>query len=109
MPTTLTLSATLALIGLTAGGYAVATAGMKMITSGPSPASVSFVILGLIAAVFAEIILLRHASLPVIYVTIMAFETLLVLLFASSIGERPSFQQLSGAGLVLMGMVMITR
>ena len=74
----------------------------------PFPPS-SLVLFGLVAAVIAEIILLRHASLPVIYLTIIAFETLLVLLFASAIGERPNLQQLSGAGLVLVGLVMVTR
>lgn len=109
MQTSLTLFSTLILIGLTAAGYAAATAGMKLATTGPTFAAMTLVLLGLTAAVIAEICLLRHASLPVIYLAIIAFETLLVLLFASAIGERPSVQQLSGAGLVLVGMVMVTR
>lgn len=95
------------LICLTALGYAVATYGMKLATGGISPHAAALVALGLAAAVCAEILLLRNSHLSVVYLAIVAIETLLVLGIAVWLGEGLNAQQIAGAGLVLSGMALV--
>lgn len=96
------------LIALTAAGYAVATLGMKLATGGITAQAAALMACGLAAAVAAEILLLRNSDLSVIYIGIIAFETILVLAIAAWLGEGLTFRQLAGAGLVLGGMMMVT-
>ncbi|MCB1343183.1 MAG: 5-aminolevulinate synthase [Pseudooceanicola sp.] len=95
------------LIGLTATGYALATYGMKLSTGGLTPLSLALVALGLLAAVGAEILLLRNGELSIVYIAIIGFETLLVLLLAVWLGESVTPLQIAGAGLVLGGMALV--
>lgn len=104
----MSIATTVALMTLTAIGYAVATLGMKLAADQFSTLALALMAAGLTGAAFAEVALLRQASLPVIYLGIIGFETLLVLCIAAAIGDVLSLQQLSGALLVLLGMVLVT-
>lgn len=95
------------LIVLTAGGHVLATVGMKTTASGGSPAALVLVTLGLAGAVLAEIALLRQANLAMAFVLVSAFEALLVLSFAASLGETLSVVQGCGAAMVLVGLCVI--
>ncbi|WP_202075916.1 5-aminolevulinate synthase [Pseudooceanicola pacificus] len=97
------------LIVLTAAGHALATVGMKTAATGGSPTALVMVSLGLTGAVLAEIALLRHTNLAVAFVMIVAFEALLVLCFAASLGETLTAVQGLGAVLVLIGLAVILR
>lgn len=99
---------TLVLIAMTAGGYAIATLGMKLASSQISTLAVSLMTAGLVAAALAEINLLRHTNLAVIYLGIIAVETLLVLSIAAMIGDRLTPQQMSGGALVLLGLALVS-
>lgn len=105
----LSFSVTLALLGLTAVGYAAATAGMKLATGGLSVLPLALVSGGLLLAVLAEIMLLRGTELAVVYLAIVAFETFLVLAFAVFfLGDVLTMKQLLGAGLVLSGLALVS-
>ncbi|MCB1312521.1 MAG: 5-aminolevulinate synthase [Sedimentitalea sp.] len=108
MGTELSYGLAVPLLVLTGIGYAVATAGMKLSTGdGWTSVALALVVGGLLVAVLAEITLLRSANLAVIYLAIIAIETLLVLVFAAMIGDTLSPPQLAGAGLVLGGMALV--
>lgn len=109
MTSTLSYASIALLIGLTALGYAVATLGMKLATGGLNLIAFGLVILGLAAAVVAEIVLLRGANLAIIYLAIIASETVLVLIFAAFLGDKLNPQQLAGAAFVLGGMALVLR
>ncbi|EPX80396.1 hypothetical protein [Salipiger mucosus] len=76
-----------ALIVATAPGYALATVGMKLATAGVAPFDISLIMFGFLAAALAEVLLLRRTGLSMIYIAIVAVETLVVLLYAAWIGE----------------------
>lgn len=96
-----------ALALLAAAGYAIATVGMKTASAQLSLGAVLAMGAGFAAAALAEMALMRHASLSLLYVTIIAAETVLVLLYACTIGEGLSTTQWLGAGCVLAGMALI--
>lgn len=108
MTSDLNFTAIAFLIGLTAAGYAVATLGMKLATGGLTLQSASLVAFGLAAAVAAEVLLLRNSELSVIYLAIIAFETIIVLALAAWLGESITVKQIAGASLVLGGMALVT-
>ncbi|WP_424986840.1 hypothetical protein [Microbulbifer sp. S227A] len=108
MPGHLNMTATLLLMALTATGYAIATLGMKLASDQVNAFAVALMAAGLAGAALAEIILLRQASLPVIYLGIVAVESLLVLSVAAMIGDRLTPVQLSGGALVLLGMILVS-
>ncbi|MGR3378173.1 5-aminolevulinate synthase [Salipiger abyssi] len=91
----------------TAAGYALATIGMKFASQGQSLPGIVLTALGFLIAFLSEIWLMRQAELPVIYIAIIAVETLMVLLYAAWIGEGPSLKQALGAGMVLAGLVVV--
>jgi small multidrug resistance pump len=97
------------LIMLSATGYAVATAGMKLASGGVTFVAVSLMAFGLVGAVIGEIILLRHSELGVIYMCILATESLLILGLAIFWGENFTEMQIFGAVLVLSGLFLVTR
>lgn len=101
------LTATLLVVGA-AVGYAVATAGMKAASDGFTPVGITLGLVGFSIAFLAEIVLLRRADLSVIYIVIVAAETLLVLAYASWIGEGLNLRQAFGATMVLGGLVAIS-
>jgi drug/metabolite transporter (DMT)-like permease len=96
------------LIILTAVGYTVATIGMKLVSEDIVVTGFGVLSLGLVAAIIAEVALLRKTDLSVVYITIVASETLLVLIYASVIGEGFSIKQFGGAALVMVGLVVVT-
>ena len=62
---------------------------------------------GLVIAAIAEITLLRHAGLPVVYLGIMVTETILVLTYAAWSHHGLSLAQMSGGILVVAGFAMV--
>lgn len=90
-----------------AGGYALATIGMKLASGSVTAFALVLVMLGMAAAAVAEIILLRNAELPVIYLAVIVTETLLVMVYAATIGETLSLSQLSGGLLVITGFSLV--
>lgn len=97
------------LVVITASGYAVATIGMKIAsTDGALITALGFIAVGLMGAVLAEVVLLRHASLTMVYIGIVVFESLLVLAYATYASGSVNFAQLSGAALVLGGFAIVT-
>ena len=103
----LALTAPLILMAVTAGGYALATIGMKMTVSVPGPVPVAIILIGLGGAALAEIALLRQATLPLVYFGIVVTETLLVLGYSAWIQNEVTLPQLCGAALVLMGFALV--
>ena len=61
----------LALILVSAVGYAFATLGMKLASTSLTIMAVLVICIGFLAAALAEISLLRHADLGVIYITVV--------------------------------------
>ncbi|SMX44826.1 5-aminolevulinate synthase [Maliponia aquimaris] len=95
------------LVLLTAIGYVVATVGMKAAASGFHVAGVCIALTGFTLAFAAEVALMRVTHLSVLYIAILAVETVLVLAFAASIGEGFDLRQGVGAALVLAGLVVV--
>lgn len=97
-----------ALILATAIGYAVMTVGMKATSSGHLHIGIFLAVLGFAAAFLAEIVLMRRIDLSMVYVLIVAAETILVLAYAAWIGEGLGIRQALGAGMVLLGLIAVT-
>ncbi|MCR8546316.1 5-aminolevulinate synthase [Salipiger sp. P9] len=91
----------------TAIGYALATVGMKLVSQGHTNPGILLAGLGFLAAFVAKILLMRRADLSVVYIAIIAAETLLVMLYASWIGEGLSLRQTLGALMVLAGLAVV--
>lgn len=108
MTAQISMTTTLILMALTASGYAIATLGMKIASDQMNALALALMATGLAGAALAEITLLRQANLSVIYLGIIAVETILVLSVAALIGERLTPLQLSGGALVLVGMIMVS-
>lgn len=100
------LAATLML--LTASGYAFATIGMKIASTGFTPVATAAITIGLAGAVLAEILLLRHADLAYIYLGVIVAESLLVLGYAAYVGGALNPGQMAGAAFVLVGFALVT-
>lgn len=101
------LTKPLFLIFTAALAYAVATAGIKMASTLVSPPALLLIGAGFTLATLAEIVLLRQASLGVIYIAIITVETLMVLTLAAMLGEGLTPRQMIGAGLVLAGILIV--
>ena len=95
------------LIPIAAIAYAAATFGIKMAASTVSSSALCLIIAGFTLAALAEAVLLRHADLGVIYLSIIAVETLAVLCIAAWIGDGLNFKQILGATLVLSGIALV--
>ena len=108
MSTSIPIAFLIPLLLLAAGGYAVATVGMKIASEGLSGLAFALPTIGFAAAVLAEIILLKQADLPVVYIAIVVAETALILVYSSMIGEMLNLRQMVGGGLVLAGFFMVT-
>jgi len=107
MTNDLTFAAAALLIALTAMGYAVATAGMKLSTDGTSIMALTLMAGGLTIAVIAEIALLRHVDMAMVYLAIIALETILILGLALLLGDGLTLGQVLGAGLVVTGLSLV--
>lgn len=95
------------LILTAAMAYAIATAGIKMASTFVSPSALALIIAGFTLATLAEVVLLRQASLGVIYIAISTAETLMVLTLAAMLGEGLTTKQLLGAAFVLAGIFIV--
>ncbi len=98
---------TVAILLLTAGAYAIATVGMKQFSGTPGLLAMGLIAGGLFVAVMMEMILLRQGNLSLVYLGIMVAETALVLGYAYSIGHGLTLGQITGAGFVLFGIVVM--
>ncbi|MCR8825579.1 hypothetical protein [Pseudosulfitobacter koreensis] len=107
MTVTIALLPAAILMLVTAGGYALATIGMTLSFETRPAFGIAIIALGLAGAVLAEITLLRHASLPLVYLGIVVTETLLVLGYAGWSQSGISLAQLGGAVLVLAGFALV--
>ena len=97
-----------ALIFIAALGYSVTTAGMKLGSIAITPSAIALLVIGFTAATVAEIVILRDHDLGLIYILVIATETLLVLTLAGLIGEGLSGRQIIGAVIIGLGLVMAT-
>ncbi|MDI3337911.1 5-aminolevulinate synthase [Defluviimonas aestuarii] len=101
------LSKPIFLIFTAALAYAIATAGIKMASNVISPSALVLIAIGFTIATLAEVVLLRQASLGVIYIAIITAETLMVLTLAAMLGEGLTTKQLFGAVFVLAGIFIV--
>ncbi|MFW2544078.1 hypothetical protein ACN2XU_15700 [Primorskyibacter sp. 2E107] len=92
----------------TAAGYALATVGMKSAAEGNAQFGLSVAICGFAIALIAEILLMRRFDVSIVYVSIIAAETVLVLAYAHHIGEGLGLRQMAGALLVIGGIALVT-
>ncbi len=109
MTSVLTVPWMVILVVVTGGGYALATVGMKLASGMPGGMAAALIAVGLAAAIMAEITLLRNAELPVVYLGIVVFETLLVLGWSAMAGGVLSGAQVAGAAMVLGGFALVTQ
>ncbi|WP_417721458.1 5-aminolevulinate synthase [Salipiger sp.] len=96
------------LILATAFGYALATIGMKTAADGHHIPGIVLGIIGFFIAGLSEIVLMRRLDLSLIYILIVAAETMLVLGYAMVIGEGFGLRQMAGAALMLAGLAAVT-
>ncbi len=96
------------LILITALSYTLATVGMKLVSQDVVTTGATIMVVGLVVAVLAEIALLRKTDLSIVYITIVASETILVLLYAAMIGEGFGLRQATGAALVVAGLLAVS-
>ncbi|XDA99641.1 5-aminolevulinate synthase [Sulfitobacter sp. LCG007] len=92
---------------LAAGGYAMATVGMKMASNAPSLFALACIAAGLLGAAFSEIVLFRHSDLAVIYIGVIGAESLLVLAYAAFLGGALNLPQIFGAIFVIAGFSLV--
>lgn len=96
------------LVALCATAYAVATFAMKTASHTPALPVLIAIAVCLASAVIAEVLLMQRFSIGIVYIGILAAETLLVLAAATFIGEGFGFKQFAGAALVLGGAALVT-
>lgn len=92
---------------LAATGYALATIGMKLASGHWTMLAGILILLGFMAATQAEIVLMRHMELGVLYLVIIATETLIVLAYAFAIGEGLNLRESMGGLLIFAGLVVV--
>lgn len=88
-------------------GYSVATIGMKLASESWSYFAVALLGVGFLSATMAEIVLMRGIDLGVLYLIIIAVETLVVLAYAFSIGEGLSARQALGGVFIVVGFAAV--
>ena len=93
---------------LAALGYAVATIGMKLASGNWTFLAFALLIFGFFMATQSEIHLMRDVDLGVLYLLIIAVETLVVLGYAWTIGEGLSQRDAVGGVIVLTGLAVIS-
>lgn len=99
---------TFGLLLIAALGYSIATVGMKMGSTGLTFTAIALMAGGLFAAAAAEVVILKSADLGIVFITIIGIETLIVLTYAAMIGEGLDLRQLTGAGMVLAGIAVVS-
>ncbi len=98
----------LTLAVLAAGGYGVATIGMKLASAEWTAVALALIILGLLAATQSEVVLMRTVPLSELYLIIIALETLIVLTYAYSIGEGLEPRDWTGGALIFAGLAIVS-
>ncbi len=96
------------LVAASAGGYAIATIGMKSSSDGHLTIGLTLGVIGFVLAFGAEVVMLRRYDLSLVYVAVIAAESLLVLAWAYWIGEGLSARQYLGAVMVVAGLAAVT-
>ena len=91
-----------------AKGYSVATIGMTMGSHTLTGAALAVLAVGFLAAAVSEVVLLKSADPGLVQITIIGFETLVVLSYAWWIGEGLSLRPLGGAGMVIAGLATVS-
>lgn len=89
-------------------GYALATIGMKLASGNWSFIALAFLLIGFFAATQSEVFLMRDIELGVLYLLIIAVETIVVLGYAWAIGEGLAPREAFGGVLILAGMLFVT-
>jgi hypothetical protein len=97
----------IALILIAALGYSTATIGMKMGSSALTGIAVLVMVIGLAAAIYGEMAVLRGGNLGPIYIAIIGVETLIVMVYAWYIGEVLTLRQVGGATMVVFGLMLV--
>jgi small multidrug resistance pump len=97
----------LAMVLISALGYAGATLVMARMGAGHAPILFTLVGAAMGLAVLAEIAALRHLPIGVVYLSILGLEALLILAAATCLGHRPGLTEIVGASLVLAGTAML--
>lgn len=88
-------------------GYALATIGMKLASAQWGLLAGVLILLGFYAAMQAEITLMRGVELGVLYLLIIAAESLIVLGYAFAIGEGLNLRESLGGLLILAGVIVV--
>ena len=102
------LDTRLLILALTAAaGYGLATIGMKIASAQWGLLALGLILLGFFAAMQAEIILMRGIELGVLYLIIIALETLIVLSYAFAIGEGLNLRESLGGALIFAGLIVV--
>lgn len=101
------LSKPVILLLLTALAYVVATIAMKAAATTLHTGTVLWLIVSLAAVGVLEVLVLQRVNLAAAYVTVLGIETLLVLGFATAIGEGLAPREMAGAALVLFGAIIL--
>lgn len=99
--------ANIALILVAAIGYSTATIGMKMGSSALTGIAILIMLIGLGAAIFGEIAVLRGGNLGPIYIAIIGVESLIIMTYAWYIGEAMTLRQIGGAAMVVLGLMLV--
>lgn len=90
-------------------GYALATIGMKLASGAWSLLALALLLAGFYAATRSEITLMREVDLGVLYLLIIAVETLVVLSYAWFIGEGLAARDAMGGLLIFAGLAVISQ
>lgn len=102
------LDARLMILALMAAvGYGLATIGMKLASGHWTMLAGFLILLGFFAAMQAEIVLMRNMELGVLYLVIIAAETLIVLGYAFAIGEGLNLRESLGGVMIFAGLVFV--
>jgi drug/metabolite transporter (DMT)-like permease len=96
------------LIIICAISYAVATFAMKEASESPHPLLFALIALALGTAAVTEIMVLRQMDLAMVYILILAAESLLVVALAGMIGEGFGPREAAGAAMVLVGTAILS-
>lgn len=92
---------------IAAVGYALATIGMKIASGHWTILACTLIFVGFFAVIQSEILLMRNMELGVLYLLIIAAETLLVLGYAFAIGEGLSLRESAGAVMIFAGIAVV--
>lgn len=89
-------------------GYSVATIGMKWASVSVGIGALMLLATGFTAATLSEVVMMRSTHLSVLYLLIIAVESLVVLTYAQVIGEGLSPLQMAGGAMILAGLAVVS-